>query len=385
MIMKNEAENQGIQHSIDNIQHSTFNIQHSKARLLSLDILRGLTVAAMILVNNGAGKFTFSTLQHSRWNGMTPCDLVFPFFLFIMGISTYLSLRKTNFTLSAPVMKKIVRRTVLIFLIGLAINWFDMACDGRPFDFAHLRFYGVMQRIALCYFAVSMLALVMNHRYLLPVSFGLLLVYAIIISAGGGYVYDSARNILAQVDLNLLGYDHLYHKSPVDPEGLLSTISAIAHTMIGFFCGKLICNARDNDEKVMHLMLIGAALVIAGWLLQFEYPLNKRIWSPSYVLVTCGGAAMLQGILMYIIDIRGSKSWTTPLLVFGINPLFLYVVSELLGILFGATGIKDGAYSAINTVITNPYFASLCYALLFVSLHAAMGWILYKRKIYIKL
>ena len=365
-------------------QTSSIKSQSSK-RLLSLDVLRGLTVACMIMVNNGAGPHTFSTLQHSRWNGLTPCDLVFPFFLFIMGISTYLSLRKTQFKMSAPILKKIFRRTLIILLIGLAINWFDMACDGRPLDFAHLRYCGVMQRIALCYLAVSLLALTVNHRSVLTIAFLLLLFYTALIMFGGGYVYDSTSNILSKIDLNLLGYNHLYHKSPVDPEGLVSTISAIAHTMIGFYCGMLICKARDNDEKVMRLLLVGALLLIAGWLLQFAFPLNKRIWSPSYVLVTCGAAAMLQGILMYIIDIRDSRKWTVPLIIFGVNPLFLYVMSEFLGILFGATGVKDGAYSAINTVVANPYMASLTYALLFVLLHAVMGLILYKRKIYIKI
>ncbi len=192
-------------------------------RLQSLDVMRGLTVAMMILVNNQYGE-SFAPLQHAKWNGMTPCDLVFPFFLFIMGISTYLSLMKTGFKPSAPVIRKIVKRTVLLFLIGLGIHWFDMALDGHATDFAHLRIWAVLQRIALCYLAVSVFALTVSHRHLIKTIVGLLVLYALILIFGNGYDYDASTNILARVDLRLFGAGHLYHKSPVDPEGLLGTI-----------------------------------------------------------------------------------------------------------------------------------------------------------------
>lgn len=179
-------------------------------RLLSLDILRGLTVAGMILVNNGYGE-SFEMLQHSRWNGMTPCDLVFPFFLFIMGISCYLSLSKSNFTPSQAVITKIVKRTVLLFLIGLFINWFHNALKGDP-GLDHLRIWAVMQRIALCYLAVSLFALFVRHRYVIPTIALLLIAYTIILLVGNGYAEDASTNILAQADLQLFGYDHLYHR-----------------------------------------------------------------------------------------------------------------------------------------------------------------------------
>ena len=201
-------------------------------RLQSLDVMRGLTVAMMILVNNQYGE-SFAPLQHAKWNGMTPCDLVFPFFLFIMGISTYLSLMKTGFKPSAPVIRKIVKRTVLLFLIGLGIHWFDMALDGHATDLAHLRIWAVLQRIALCYLAVSVFALTVSHRHLIKTIVGLLVLYALILIFGNGYDYDASTNILARVDLRLFGAGHLYHKSPVDPEGLLGTIPSVAHTLIG--------------------------------------------------------------------------------------------------------------------------------------------------------
>lgn len=360
------------------------NEQSKTQRLLSLDVLRGITVAGMILVNNGFGQ-SYVTLQHSKWNGMTPCDLVFPFFLFIMGISTYLSLRKSNFQISKHVLFKIAKRTILLFLIGLFINWFDLACHGKALDFGHLRIWAVMQRIAICYCAVSVFALTVKHKYTIPTIIGLLIIYSIILITGNGYAYDAHTNILAQVDLNIFGFDHLYHKSPVDPEGLLSTIPAIAHTMIGFYCCKLMMQTKDVEKKVMQFLLVGGALIICGYLLSFGLPLNKRVWSPSYVLMTCGLAATMQGLLMYVIDIRGHQKWTPTFLIFGINPLFLYVVSELLAIIFGSVKLNFAIYGVIHSAIADVYVASLAYAIFFVAIHAAIGYPLYKKHIYIKL
>lgn len=351
-------------------------------RLLSLDILRGITVAGMILVNNGWGE-SFEMLRHAEWNGMTPCDLVFPFFLFIMGISTYLSLRKYQFQWSAAAARKILKRTIVIFAIGLGINWLAIALGG-DWGWSHLRIMGVMQRIAICYGVVSLLALSMNHKYTLHVCFGLLVVYTIILLTGNGYAYD-ATNIAARIDDAVLGYDHLYHKSPVDPEGLLGTISAIAHTLIGFWCGRAMMKAKTTNERVLRFLLAGGILVIGGWLLSFGLPLNKRIWSPSYVLMTCGLASLLQGILMYVIDIQGYQRWSTFFMVFGVNPLFLYVLSEVMAIVFGQYGVNDALYNMIHTVVLNTYWASLCYALTYVLICWAVGLWLYKRKVFIKI
>ena len=371
-------------------------------RLLSLDILRGITVAGMILVNNGWGE-SFEMLGHSKWNGMTPCDLVFPFFLFIMGISCYLSLVKSEFKPTPKVIRRIIKRTVLLFAIGLFINWFDNAIEGDLLCFGHLRIWAVMQRIALCYGIVSLFALFCNHRYTIPVVIGLLIIYTAILVLGNGYAEDASVNVLAQVDLNLFGYDHLYHKSPVDPEGLLGTISSVAHVLLGFYCGKLIRQKDTVSDKVIALFVVGTILVIGGYLLSYGLPLNKRIWSPSYVMVTCGLASLLQAILMYVIDLSGSKflrpfgskrqsrvftlhsSLLTFFRVFGVNALALYVSSELLAILLGNLGVSEVVYNAIHTIIPPLKFASLAYALYFVALNFLIGYVLYRKKIYIKL
>lgn len=353
-------------------------------RLLSLDILRGITVAGMILVNNGFGE-SFEMLQHSRWNGLTACDLVFPFFLFIMGISCYLSMVKSAFKPTPAVIRRIAKRTLLLFAIGLFINWFEHAVKGDLLCFDHLRLWAVMQRIALCYAAVSLFALFCSHRYTIPAVVALLAVYSAILIFGNGYAYDADTNILAQADLRLFGYDHLYHKSPVDPEGLLGTISSVAHVLLGFYCGKLIREKDTVEQKVIAIFVLAAVLVIGGYLLSFGLPLNKRIWSPSYVLVTCGLASLLQALLMYVIDIQQKSGWTTFFRVFGVNALALYVSSELLAILLRHIGVSQVVYSAIHALIPPLKWASLAYALYFVLLNFAIGYVLYRKKIYIKL
>ena len=382
-------------------------------RLKSLDIMRGLTVALMILVNNG-GEQNYHILTHSKWNGLTPCDLVFPFFLFMMGMSTYLSLRKTEFKPSLIIYRKIAKRTILLFLIGLSINWFDMICSGNGLDFAHLRIWAVLQRIALCYGIVSLLAIHINQRYFVHIILGIIIVYMGILAFGNGYAYDASVNIIAQADLHFFGYDHLYHKSPVDPEGLLSTLPAIAHTMIGFLCCKYISIAGQNvHSKIKFLKISGLVMLILGFFLSLiGFGINKRIWSPSYVFVTCGFAAWILSLLIQWID-RGEisaegkneantegkneantegktiKTKENPITVlflsFGMNPLFLYVLSEFLAIVFGTYGIKDDLLDLIRNVISDEYLVSLTYALFFVAIHAAMGIWMYQKKIFIKL
>lgn len=351
--------------------------------------MRGLTVALMILVNNG-GEHNYSFLEHSKWNGLTPCDLVFPFFLFMVGMSTFISLKKTEFKPSAHVYRKIAKRTILLFLIGLGINWFDMICNGDALDFAHLRIWAVLQRIAICYGVVALLAITLNHRYFIHTIIGLLVVYMCILVFGNGYAYDASTNILAQVDRSIFGINHLYQRSPVDPEGLLSTIPSIAHTMIGFLCCKYISVAGQTvDSKIKVLKVAGLVMVALGFGLSLiGFGINKRIWSPSYVFVTCGFASWILGILLQFIDNKPSSKdniLTKGLLAFGMNPLFLYVMSEAPAILFGSFDIKAEIFIGIQSVISDEYVASLTYALFFVAIHAAMGIWMYHRKIFIKL
>ena len=356
----------------------------SNKRLISLDVLRGITVAGMILVNNSGGQYAYAPLKHAEWNGLTPCDLVFPFFIFMVGISTYISLNKFNFKISWDVTRKILKRTILIFLIGFLITWFAHICKGDFFPFAHIRVLGVLPRIAICYCIASFIALLMNHRYLLPLIIGLLGIYTIILVIGNGY-QCSDINILTIIDRGILGNAHVYVKSPVDPEGLTSTISAIAHTLIGLYCGKLIVKSDQTEKKVIELFVFGFTSMVIGLLLIDVLPLNKRIWSPTFVLTTCGFCAMLLAALMNFIDIRKKNKWCTFFLIFGVNPLFLYVLSEVLAIVFNNFGIRNVIFEILVLMFTDLYISSTVYAILFTLLLGASGYPLYRRKIYIKL
>lgn len=368
-------------------------MNNNNQRLVSIDLLRGLTVMLMIFVNNGAGDSIFPVLQHSRWNGLTLADCVFPSFLFIMGMSTYLSLRKFGFRWSTAAASKIVRRGVLLCLIGLALNWLDMALDGRPLDFAHLRLWGVMQRLGICYLLCAALALTCRRAFL-PIIVAGLAAYSALLLCGHGYDYDASTNLLARIDNGLVGYAHLYHKSPVDPEGLVSTFAATLHTMIGFVVMEYLAKAKTLRHKTAFLDIVGVAMFVVGLVLTCCLPLNKRVWSPSYVLVTIGIVCVILALLVDVVDKPASESrpvWqmalghSVLLKAFGMNPLALYVGSEVLGIIFGAAGIKAAAYDALHAVITNASWAGFAYATLFTVIFAAIGIIMYRRKLFIKL
>ena len=356
--------------------------QKESKRILSLDVFRGVAVVCLVLMSN-SGIDTFVPLEHAGWIGMTPCDIPFPIFLYVLGISTYLSLRKYEFKWSQTVARKIAKRTILIFLIGIGYNWLWNVCEG-DWGLNNLRIMGVLQRIALCYCAVSLLTLTVNHKYFLHISGALLIIYSVILLLCNGYNLDET-NIAARVDKAILGANHLYKYSPIDPEGLFGTISAIAHTLIGFWCGRKIMLEKTIKDKVMHILLIGTILVYGGYLLSYWLPLNKCIWSPSYVLLTCGLASLLQGMIMYVIDIRHRVHWIKMLLVFGANPLFLYIFNDVLSMIGWKTGMNDLLYDVINIVVTNSYWASLCYSLTYVAVCGLVGWWLYKRKIFIKI
>lgn len=389
-------------------------------RLLALDILRGITIAGMILVNNpGSWGHIYAPLEHASWNGLTPTDLVFPFFMFIMGISTYISLRKFEFKPSKDLIWKIVKRTIIIFAIGLGIAWFSKFCyglagsvmnneDGLPLwamildaanSFETIRILGVMPRLALCYGVASIIAITINHKYLTWTIAGILVVYAVMLIFGNGYEF-SDTNIISVVDHSVLGANHMYAdtidgvKLKFDPEGFLSTLPSIAHVLIGFLCGIKLMATKDNYQRITDLFIVGVILTFLGFLLSYGLPMNKKIWSPTFVLTTCGLAASFLGLLIWIIDIKGYKAWCRFFEAFGINPLFMYVLGAVLGILFGSVRVPgaDGLTikNAIYQNILIPAFgdetlASFIYALLFIALNWSIGYILYKKKIYIKI
>ena len=383
-------------------------------RLLALDILRGLTIAGMILVNNpGSWGNIYAPLRHAEWHGLTPTDLVFPFFMFIMGVSTYMSLRKYDFRLSGAACMKILRRTVVIFFIGVAIAWLSLFLRGiangaslsdAVLTFDSIRVLGVMPRLAICYGAGSLLALAMSRRALAWTTGGLLALYWVVLLVGNGLEFSDS-NIISIVDHKVMGPAHMYTDVvggvtlKFDPEGLLSTLPSIAHMLIGFLCGFMIMQVKDNRERICRLFIVGTVLTFAGLLLSYGMPLNKKIWSPTFVLTTCGLASSLLALLIWIIDMRGHRRWCRFFEVFGITPLFLYCLAAVLSVLSGVvkvpwaeaeTGvisIKGWIYNAVCVPCAggNETLASLLFAVAFVLLNWCVGLVLYKKKIYIKI
>jgi len=379
-------------------------------RLLSLDILRGITIAGMLLVNNpGTWSYIYRPLEHAEWIGLSPTDLVFPFFIFCMGVSMAFSLKKFNYKLSGPLMMKIVRRTVILFLIGWAVQWFGHLvrglCKGDPFieavnNLDTLRYLGVFQRLALVYFFGSMCVVLFSKRVIPWLVYIILVAYAVILGLGNGYDF-SLDNIIAQIDNSVLGTDHMYHESAYgesisfDPEGILSTLPCIAHVLIGYLVGRMILAVHNNSERVSTMLLWGTMLLLAGWLLQYGIPCGKKMWSSTFVMITCGMAMCIQALLIYFVDIKGKKRWGQFFETFGVNPLALYLMGTVLAILFGAIPIGHNAeggnitiHSAVYdffTSFSSEYTASALYAISFVLLNWVIGHILYKKKIYIKI
>lgn len=384
------------------------------SRILALDILRGITIAGMILVNNpGSWGSMYAPLQHAPWHGLTPTDLVFPFFMFIMGISTYISMKKTNFEPSKFLTLKVLKRTLVIFLIGLGLAWYslslstyhklaaeDLSLGDRLFkaitNFENLRIMGVMQRLALTYGITALIGMFVRHKYIPYIIGGTLIGYFLLLIFGDGLAAEDNKNsIVYLVDRAILGASHMYRNGDIiDPEGLLSTLPAAAHVLIGFCCGRFIVDIKDNHERIEKLFIIGTILTFLGFLLSYGCPINKKIWTPTFVLATCGLASLLLALLIWIIDIKGYQKWSRFFESFGINPLFIYVFGSMLGSTLGLVRVpfKDGYASLkgviLDTLITpyfEPYFGSFVFALLIVTICWLVGYILYRKRIYIKI
>lgn len=362
------------------------------SRLLSLDVMRGITIAGMILVNNpGDWAHVYAPLEHAHWNGFTPTDMVFPFFMFMMGISAYFSLRKYDFTWNRACVWKIAKRTVVIFCIGLALNGLSLAMFGG-LEWERWRILGVLQRLALAYGFASLAALSIPHKYLLHTAVLLLVVHSVLL-LGSHSLELTPDSLVAVIDRVVLGESHLYRDVMADgtviafdPEGLLGVLSSVAHVLIGMWVGKMILSQRKRYEViVLNLFVLGSLLLICGLLLNYAIPVNKKIWSSTFVLVTCGFGSLLLALLMYDIDIRKRKRWTRFFETFGVNPLYLYVQAELLARLIAYWGWGDLVMQEVLIPLLGDYPASLAWALLFVLVNWIPGHFLYKRHLYIKI
>jgi len=381
-------------------------------RLLALDVMRGITIAGMILVNNpGSWSHIYPPLRHAEWCGLTPTDLIFPFFMFIMGVSICFPLSKVGYTATRPMVLKILRRSLLLLFIGWGICLFGMMLRGirnpevSTLDailcFDHLRIPGVLPRLAVCYCISALITLLLRPKWIACTVAGLLLLYTIILFAGNGLQF-STDNILYKVDIALLGENHLYSDTVqgitlhFDPEGLLSTIPSIAHCLIGVLCGMKIIGTHDNRTRAINLFVAGVCLTMAGFLLDYGLPISKKLWTPTFVLVSCGLAASLFGLLIWVIDIKGFRHWCGFFKVYGINPLFLFVLAGLLSIIFSVIPVlwhgedltfSRFLYEGIFTPLAagDPTLGSLFQAIFFILLTWLAGLFLYHRRIYIKL
>jgi predicted acyltransferase len=364
-------------------------------RLLSLDVFRGLTIALMIVVNNpGSWDFVYPPLLHSKWNGCTPTDMVFPFFMFIIGAAMWYSYKKYNYTLTGNLAIKILRRTFLIYIIGLAIN----AYSTFTLDVSHIRIMGVLARIALGYCIASFLVLgLKSNRLLITGGLILLAYWGILLVFGGDSPYTLEGNFVRSFDISVLGINHVpvFQGVKFDQTGLLSTLPSIANVLFGYLAGKMIDTSENKVNAAVKLIFYGIAGIVLAKVWGLLLPINKPLWTSSFVLYTCGFASVFLGILLWITDIKGFTKWTRPFQVFGMNSIFIYVVAEFLAISFWIKisqspagediSINQRIYESIFQPLAGNFNGSLLYALTFACICWFTGWILFRRKIFIKL
>lgn len=420
-------------------------------RLVSLDVFRGTTIAAMVVVNNpGTWTAVYPQLKHAEWHGWTVTDFVFPFFVFIVGVAIPLALgnRLENGTTSRQLSLRILYRSFVIFGLGLfqmGFPFFDpsktdlspyvqipvliglILCaglfiadrfkasivaiavvaailagaylfdQGFPFErMERIRIMGVLQRLAICYFFGALVFIRTGWRSQIGIAAGLLLLYWGLMHFGSGGDLSPQGNFSGYIDRIILGEEHIWRSTKVyDPEGLLSTIPAIATCLIGVLCGSLINRKQiPLESRINPIFVIGFSLVAAGWVWSFWFPINKPIWTSSYALYTSGIAMIVLASLMYLIDVRSWKRWTYPFMVFGVNALALYFASSILTRIMLAIKLDsiDGKtvhsqrwiYDSFFKPLAHPMDASLIFALVYLLFWYFLMWALYKKRVFIK-
>jgi predicted acyltransferase len=367
-------------------------------RNLALDVFRGMTVCFMIIVNNpGTWEFIYAPLEHAPWHGLTPTDLVFPSFLFAVGNAMAFAMHKYEAQGESVFWRKTLQRTALIFLIGYLLSWFPFfrQVDGG-WEFRAIgetRILGVLQRIALCYFFASVIIHYCSKQVAVWFSVLALFTYWILMYAFGdpNDPYSLTGNAALRLDLFLFGENHLYHGEGIafDPEGLLSTLPSIVNVIAGYLCGDYIRRRGNSYEVIAKLGLVGSLLIFAALTWHMAFPINKKLWTSSFVLVTVGIDLLFLGSLIFITEIEKRRKWTPFFLVFGRNPLFIYILADLFItamwlIPVGNKSLQGAIYSDILLKIASPINASFMFAILYMLLCWSVGYVLDKRKIYIR-
>jgi predicted acyltransferase len=372
----------------------------AKDRFITLDIFRGMTICFMIIVNApGSGAVQWAPLDHAAWFGFTPTDLVFPSFLFAVGNA--LSFSKNKFESNTAFLRKIGKRTLIIFLLGYLMYWFPFfhrEAGGWAFNpLGNTRIMGVLQRIALCYFFGSLIVHYCSKRTAVIISILLLLGYWVFLLLLGepGKELTMLGNAGTRLDILIMGNAHLYHDKggPIafDPEGLLSTLPAIVNVIAGYLAGAYIQRKGRNYESVAKLLIAGVCLIgIALFWAQF-FPLAKKLWTSTFTLLTIGIDLVIIGVLIYAIELKNIKRGTNFFLIFGRNSLAIYLLSELLLTIISTIWVKPNLsfYDWINQVFYQPLFpgafGTLVFALCYMMLCWLVGYVMDKRKIYIKI
>jgi predicted acyltransferase len=367
-------------------------------RFLSLDVFRGMTVCFMIIVNTaGYGAVPYAILEHARWHGFTPTDLVFPSFLFAVGNAMSFTSKKYELLTTPDVLLKIFKRTAIIFLLGFLLYWFPFFYRDETghivlAPFSDTRILGVLQRIALCYCIASLMVYFLSTRTVIILSAVFLLGYwaLLLIFGDPADPLSMLGNAGLYLDKAILGESHMYHGEGVafDPEGILSTLPSIVNVIIGYLTGMFIQKKGKGYETIAKLFFWGCILVLVALCWNAVFPINKKLWSSSFVFMTCGLDLILIGALIYIIEVLSVRKWTRFFTVFGKNPLFIYLVSEVLltiiDTLFPGLHFNRWVNENFYQVLAPGPLGSLLFALSFMLVCWLVGYILDRRKIYVR-
>ncbi len=377
-------------------------------RLKSLDTFRGFTIAAMILVNNpGSWNHIYPQLEHAQWNGWTFTDWIFPFFLWIVGVAMTFSFaaRTSRGDSKNKLLINIVRRSSIIFLLGLLLAGFPFGLLWHHnFSFSSLRIMGVLQRIAICYLVSSIIYLYINTRgqiisiLILFLSYWLMMFYIPVPGYGAG-LFEKGKNFAAYIDSLILN-GHMWSATKTwDPEGIISTIPAIATTLLGALTGDYLRKSiHSKIEKSAWMFVDGSIFLFIGTVLDMWMPINKNLWTVSYTIFMAGWALCVFGIFYFLIDTKGITKWAYPFVVYGMNAIFVFVISGIVGraIILWKFNVQlsSGSYADVplKTIITqnifepylSPINASLAYAICWILCMYLIVWAMYKKKIFIK-
>lgn len=373
----------------------------TEGRLISLDAFRGATIAGMILVNNpGSWENSYAQLRHAAWNGWTLTDWIFPFFLWIVGVAMTFSFARRMEKGKGTVLGHSVRRALILFGLGIVVNGFPFGLFGQDFSWESLRIPGVLQRIAICYLIGSIVLLYTGQRAQVFLSAGLLALYVVIVKCVpvpgyGAGVLEPMGSIEWYLDSSLL-HGHTWVFAPVrgiDPEGILSTIPAIATLLTGIFAGHFLRSGRPATEKTVWMFVAGYALMALSAFCDMILPINKNLWTSSYVLLTTGAALVTFGLFYWLIDVQGWRRWPRPFVIFGMNAIVAFMISELLATLLwviawsrpegGQVTLHDAIYGLFIPV-GNLHIASLLFAIAFVAFMYLIAYILWRGKIFLK-